>query len=520
MQLFSVIPQALGKTSSPTFAGLTITGNSVFGLNSSVFQPNTDSTTFFQVLDADGGTPIFNIDSTNERAGFGNNAPTTTLDVTGTGTFVDVNITDEDVAYQLGGATFLRGNSTDNNVFIGFGSGVNSGGSSSQNVGIGHDTLGTLTSGVDNVVIGERAGRDLTTGTGNVALGRFSLLRTSTGSNNFALGNESLTNNRTHSGNIGIGDATLQTLNGGEKNIAIGQLAMKFATSAKKNVVIGEKAGRDLTTGSSNVFIGIVAGVYQTTNSNLLIIDNQDRGNAAGELTNALIYGIFSATPASQSLRFNIGTTTWHNATHEDSDGGRKSQLNFKGQQSGGEETTLARIEVSHDGAADDEKGKVEIYVNDGDDGDSPTLAATIDSSLDAFFAKIKLTAIGGYAIKLTNKTGANSVAGELVNAHTSVENAVEQTAIDDLIPIGAFLDSGITDGSEAWVVVGGIAQVLVDGSTTVAVGDWVKVSSNDAGRCESSGSHSPGINHFREIVHALEGGGNNELVKIAMHFN
>lgn len=134
--------------------------------------------------------------------------------------------------------------------------------------------------------------------------------------------------------------------------------------------------------------------------------------------------------------------------------------------------------------------------------------------------AKIKLTSIGGYAVKLTNKTGNNSVAGELVNAHTSVENAVEQTATDDTIPIGSFLDSGVADGSEAWVVVGGIAQVLIDSSTTVAVGDWVKVSSNDAGRCESSGNEQPGVNHFREIGHALEAGGNNELIKIAMHFN
>ncbi len=31
-----------------------------------IFQPTTDSTDFFQVLDADGGTPVLNVDSTNE----------------------------------------------------------------------------------------------------------------------------------------------------------------------------------------------------------------------------------------------------------------------------------------------------------------------------------------------------------------------------------------------------------------------------------------------------------------------
>ena len=45
------------------------------------------------------------------------------------------------------------------------------------------------------------------------------------------------------------------------------------------------------------------------------------------------------------------------NDTHEDTDGGREGKLTFKGQASGGEETTLAQIQASHDGTSDDEKG-------------------------------------------------------------------------------------------------------------------------------------------------------------------
>jgi len=48
---------------------------------------------------------------------------------------------------------------------------------------------------------------------------------------------------------------------------------------------------------------------------------------------------------------------------------------------SGGEQSTLGKIEFSHDGAADDEKGQIGIYTNDGSDGDSPTLRMTIDSA-------------------------------------------------------------------------------------------------------------------------------------------
>ncbi|KKW37260.1 MAG: hypothetical protein UY87_C0097G0005, partial [Candidatus Peribacteria bacterium GW2011_GWC2_54_8] len=45
------------------------------------FQNASDSTTSFQVLDADGGTPILNVDTTNERVGIGTNAPAAALHV-------------------------------------------------------------------------------------------------------------------------------------------------------------------------------------------------------------------------------------------------------------------------------------------------------------------------------------------------------------------------------------------------------------------------------------------------------
>ena len=68
------------------------------------------------------------------------------------------------------------------------------------------------------------------------------------------------------------------------------------------------------------------------------------------------------------------------NNTHEDSDGGREGKVIFKGQQSGGEESTLAEIQASHDGTADDEKGDLIFRTNDGSDGSSPTEAMRITS--------------------------------------------------------------------------------------------------------------------------------------------
>lgn len=68
------------------------------------------------------------------------------------------------------------------------------------------------------------------------------------------------------------------------------------------------------------------------------------------------------------------------NDTHEDTDGGREGKVTFKGQQSGGEETTLAEIQASHDGTSDDEKGDLIFKTNDGSDGASPTEAMRIDA--------------------------------------------------------------------------------------------------------------------------------------------
>mgnify|MGYP001617287714 FL=1 len=114
--------QDITTTASPTLAGLTVTGNSILGLNSAVFQPAADSTTFFQILDADGGTPIFNVDSTNERVGIGTTTPETKLEVTGDLAFTN-DQTERFIRSSVnGGAIRLRGNSvanTDRNIQFG-----------------------------------------------------------------------------------------------------------------------------------------------------------------------------------------------------------------------------------------------------------------------------------------------------------------------------------------------------------------------------------------------------------------
>ena len=68
------------------------------------------------------------------------------------------------------------------------------------------------------------------------------------------------------------------------------------------------------------------------------------------------------------------------NTTETDADGGRDGKITFKGEQSGGEESTLAQIESAHDGTSDDQKGDLIFKTNDGSDGASPTEAMRIES--------------------------------------------------------------------------------------------------------------------------------------------
>jgi len=129
---------------------------------------------------------------------------------------------------------------------------------------------------------------------------------------------------------------------------------------------------------------------------------------------------------------------------------------------------------------------------------------------------KAKVTAIGGYAVKLTNKTGANSVAGDVVRASATTTDAVDLTATNELNAIGVFLDSGIADGSEAWVVIAGIADVHMDAGGS-ALHDRI-ITSTTAGRGDVNNTPSA-ADHFREIGHALEAVGANENARCNLHF-
>ncbi len=141
---------------------------------------------------------------------------------------------------------------------------------------------------------------------------------------------------------------------------------------------------------------------------------------------------------------------------------------------------------------------------------------------------KAGISPIGGIMIKLTNKTGSNSVAGQLVHADTSANDAVKLTIADGEECIGVFLDAGVSDGSEAWVVISGIADVAMEDNTTATRGNWVRTSITEAGYADATNAFPPSpaaFTHFNEIGNCIEtvtatGIGTHVLARCVLHFN
>lgn len=156
-------------------------------------------------------------------------------------------------------------------------------------------------------------------------------------------------------------------------------------------------------------------------------------------------------------------------------------------------------------------KGSLKCYVD-------------IDGALvgNASYCNFKITKEGGYAIRLLNKTGANSVKGTVVMVSDTTDNAFKANIIDGDMPIGVVYESGIADGSACWVVVSGIADILLVDNIASTRGYVIYSSNTTAGRIDISENAPAAITHFREIGHSLESkvAGTNVLCKCAIHFN
>lgn len=136
---------------------------------------------------------------------------------------------------------------------------------------------------------------------------------------------------------------------------------------------------------------------------------------------------------------------------------------------------------------------------------------------------KAALSPYGAFMVKLTNKTGADTIKGSVVSCSDAVDNAFKLQA-NEFDSIGIVYESGVADGLEAWIIVSGIAEVLwKDGETSTR--EYVALAADTDGRALNVAvpSANPVVaEHFKEIGHVLEskGAGTDVLVKCMIHFN
>jgi len=146
------------------------------------------------------------------------------------------------------------------------------------------------------------------------------------------------------------------------------------------------------------------------------------------------------------------------------------------------------------------------------------------DFLVSAMKSTVKFTEDGGIAVKLTNKTGANSVIGTAVQAGTAVDNSFELPGTDAYDITGFVYEDGIADGSECWIVVAAVAEMLVEDSTAVSRGDLLMAGDTTSGRIMPASAIPPPTTaeHFREVGHALTGctAGTDNTVMGIIHWN
>ena len=188
------------------------------------------------------------------------------------GKLAGTNFTD---SLLVGHATTGTLDDSKQNVGVGFNS-LNSVTSGDANSCVGFDSGTALTTGSYNAFIGAGSGRANATGTANTALGRFAQYHVVNGSYNTSVGSGALTG---ESGTTSVG------------NTALGSNALQIVSTGEHNIGIGRNSGDNITTGDGNVIIGGINADSATGDKQLIIADGTDgsvawiKGDSSGNLT-------------------------------------------------------------------------------------------------------------------------------------------------------------------------------------------------------------------------------------------
>lgn len=180
---------------------------------------------------------------------------------------------------------------------------VDSGGSlaldfrvSATSLGIGRESIQSLTSGLQNTALGSQAQRLLTTGSANVALGWRAQYSMDNGGQNTAVGHQAMYLLTSGSDNTAVGYGSSYGITLGQNNVTVGSLSGYGITTGSQNTVCGVSSLRNITTQFGNTAIGYLSGRYLADGSspltdcaNSVYVGASTKGTAAA--TNENVFG-------------------------------------------------------------------------------------------------------------------------------------------------------------------------------------------------------------------------------------
>ena len=160
---------------------------------------------------------------------------------------------------------------------------------SNDNVGLGTNSLSSITSASNNIGIGANSLKSTTSGVYNIAIGTSTLNSVINGSHNIAIGANSLYNTTT-----------------GIYNIAIGSMAMSINNTGSFNSALGCSAGQLYSNNMYSVYLGAYSKSQADNQTNQIVIGY----NAIGNGSNTVTLGNDNITGTILKGNVGIGTAT------------------------------------------------------------------------------------------------------------------------------------------------------------------------------------------------------------------
>jgi hypothetical protein len=221
------------------------------------------------------------------------------------------------------GTVQLMNADSNQNFFVGLGSGPNSSGSFAD-TGVGYNAL-NQSIGTQNTAIGAYALFSNNNCSNNTAVGYRALYADNIGANyNTATGWEALAANQTGVFNVADGEEALLANTGGSYNVAVGGEAL-FASTGGYNTAVGDQALFGVATGTGNTAVGAGAGQSIVAGVNNIDVgefadggadeSNTIRIGGEGTQDRTFIAGIWNSTssggvPVYINSNGRLGTTT------------------------------------------------------------------------------------------------------------------------------------------------------------------------------------------------------------------